>query len=83
MRLHKHKPEKHKVHGENITGGKGKNIFVIKESKYNVIIGGYDFYLQCIAQKVVIDKIYTLCINGPLQHLISSDLVYYGSTIIS
>jgi|GEM_PF-6188461 len=28
--LHHHKPAKHKVHGENITGGKGKNIFAIK-----------------------------------------------------
>lgn len=81
--LHSHKPLKHKVHGENITGGKGKNIFAIKGSPYNIILGGYDFFLQCISQKIAIDKVYTLCINGPLQHIISADLLYYGATSIS
>ena len=77
--LHSHKPSHYKVHGENITGGKGKNVFAVKASPHNIIIGGYDFYLQCVAQKINIDIVYKLCINGPLQHIISSDLLYYGN----
>lgn len=63
VRLHEHKPSEYKVHGENITGGKGKNIFAIKGSTHNIIIGGYDFFLQCISQKVRLDKVYTFSIN--------------------
>ncbi len=81
--LHTNSPKQYKVHGENITGWKGKNIFAIKWSEYNIILGGYDFFLQCISQKVIIDKLYTLCINGPLQHIISGDLDYYGTTYSS
>lgn len=79
VRLHNHKPALHKVHWENITGWKGKNIFIIKNSSHNIIIWWYDFFLQCISQRINIDKVYTLCINGSLQHIISADLVYYGT----
>jgi len=65
---------------ENITGGVGKNTYLIQsqpEAK-KIIVGGYYFLLHLFAKMVKLDTIIVYNVSGPMGKAILADIDYYG-----
>jgi DNA polymerase III epsilon subunit family exonuclease len=81
MWLHKSKAYADTFLGaENITGGTGKIIQQLRNKNSYILIGGYAFALQCIAQWVKFDSIGALDILETSNILTFMDITYYAGT---
>ena len=66
----------HKILVENVTGGRGKNISMVKRNNQWILVGGYDLILQCIHERIYPQKIVIFETLGLLHQQIISDITY-------
>jgi DNA polymerase III epsilon subunit-like protein len=66
----------HKILVENVTGGRGKNISMVKRSNEWILVGGYDLILQCIHERIYPKQLIVFEALGLLHQQIISDISY-------
>jgi hypothetical protein len=66
----------YKVLVENVTWGRGKNLALSKNHDKRIIVGWYDFIMQCIAEKIMIQQVIMYEQLGLLHGQIMGDIQY-------
>lgn len=66
----------YKVLVENVTWGRGKNLALSKNHDKRIIVGWYDFIMQCIAEKIMIQQVVMYEQLGLLHGQIMGDIHY-------
>ncbi|HKL43684.1 MAG TPA: 3'-5' exonuclease [Candidatus Absconditabacterales bacterium] len=63
---------------ENITGSLGKNIFKAKSNGSKIIIGGYNFMIRLLSNKISIDICVDFNIKGKMSSYLLNDIRRYA-----
>ncbi|HOG14997.1 MAG TPA: exonuclease domain-containing protein [Candidatus Absconditabacterales bacterium] len=63
---------------ENITGSLGKNIFKAKNNGPKIIVGGYNFFIRLLSNKINIDICVDFNIKGKLSEYLLNDMQRYA-----
>ena len=68
-----------KIIVENITGGRGKNLILIKENKTEsqIVIWGFEFLFNLFGEKIIPQNIYHIWASGPNFDSLIKDIYFY------